>query len=122
MAVDRGAQVVHHALADLVREQRLVHAERAGDDGDRDHRAGGDRQLRGVVLADRLQHAPEQEGGEDAEAGREDDQRQDGAQPQLVRREQRGRCGGDSLGEARVGGTLSGGSWEEWKNIPMERG
>ena len=27
---DRGAQVVHHALADLVREQRLDHAEHAG--------------------------------------------------------------------------------------------
>ena len=35
--VDGGAQVVHHALPDLVREQRLHDAERPGDDRDRDH-------------------------------------------------------------------------------------
>ena len=32
--VDRRAQVVHHRLADAVREQRLVDADRAGDDRD----------------------------------------------------------------------------------------
>ena len=121
MAIDRRAQVVHDALPDLVREQRLVDAERAGDDGDRDHRAGGDRQLGRVVLADRLQHAPEQEGGEDAEARRQDDQRQDGAQPQLVRREQAADSAEIRPAKRGVGGTLSG-RWEEWKNIPMERG
>ncbi len=84
-------------------------AERAGDDGDRDHRGGGDRQLGRVVLADRLQHAPEQEGGEDAEARREDDQRQDGAQPQLVRREQAADAAEIGSAKGRVGGTLSGG-------------
>ena len=41
--VDGRAQVVHHALADLVREQRLDDAERAGDDRDRDH--PGDEQV-----------------------------------------------------------------------------
>ena len=37
VAEDGRAQVVHHALADLVREQRLADAEHAGDDRDRDH-------------------------------------------------------------------------------------
>ena len=44
-----GAQVVHHALADLVREQRLPDAEHAGDDRDRDHAAGVHREPRRVL-------------------------------------------------------------------------
>ena len=47
--VDGRAQVVHHALADGVREQRLRDAERAGGDRDRDHPAGDQRELLGVV-------------------------------------------------------------------------
>ena len=37
VAVDGRAQVVHHRLADLVREERLPDAEHAGHDRDRDH-------------------------------------------------------------------------------------
>ena len=44
VAEHRRAQVVHDALADLVREQRLPDAEHARDDGDRDHPAGVDRE------------------------------------------------------------------------------
>ena len=70
VAEDRRAQVVHHALADLVREERLPDAEHAGDDGDRDHPAGGERELRRVVSLDRLQHAAQEERRDDAERRR----------------------------------------------------
>ena len=45
VAEDGGSQVVHDTLPDLVREQRLNHAEDAGDDRDHDHSGGvqGDR-------------------------------------------------------------------------------
>ena len=45
VAEDRRAQVVHDALADLVREQRLPDAEDAGDDRDHDHPGGVEREL-----------------------------------------------------------------------------
>ena len=45
VAEDGRAQVVHDALADLVREQRLPDAEHAGDDRDHDHRGRVDREL-----------------------------------------------------------------------------
>ena len=73
------AQVVHHALADLVREQRLDDAQRTGDDRDHDHPAGRERELGRVVLADRLQHPLEQEGRDDAEGGGDNDQQQQAA-------------------------------------------
>ena len=44
------------------------HAEHAGDDRDRDHPAREERELRRVVRADRLQHAAQQERGDDAES------------------------------------------------------
>src|SRR3989304_4537966 len=53
MAVHLRAQVVHHALADLVREQRLPHADDAGDDGDRDHSCDQSGQQAHVLLGDR---------------------------------------------------------------------
>ena len=86
-----GAQVVHHALADLVREQRLPDAERAVDDRDHDHPGSGERQRRRVrrLRVDRVQGVAQQERGNHAEDGREDDQREDRAEPQLVRHEQR---------------------------------
>ena len=61
MAEDGGAQVVHHALTDLVREQRLDHAEDAGDDRDHDHRGRVDGDPARVVRLDRDEDAPEQE-------------------------------------------------------------
>jgi hypothetical protein len=83
------AQVVHHALADLVRQQRLDHAEHAGDDRDRNHPCGGEGQRRRVVVPDRLQRSLEQEGGEDTEPCGDDDQQQDCAEASAVRHEQR---------------------------------
>ena len=74
MTEDRGAQVVHHALADLVREQGLDHAERAGHDRDRDHSAGVEGEGMSVVARDCLEHALEQERRHDAEARRDNDQ------------------------------------------------
>ena len=88
VAEDGRAQVVHHALADLVREQRLDDAERARDDGDDDHPRGEVRDPRGVGVADRRQQVAEQEGGHDAERRREDDQPEHGREPQLVRHEE----------------------------------
>ena len=53
VAVDRRAQVVHHGLADLVREQRLEDADRAGDDRDHDHPGDERGQQPHVVVGDR---------------------------------------------------------------------
>ena len=89
VAEDRGAQVVHHSLADLVREQRLKDAEHAGHDRDRDHPEGVPRERAGVVPPDRLQHALEQEGRDHAEPRRDHDQQEDAAEPHLVGREER---------------------------------
>ncbi len=103
---DRGAEVVHHALADLIGEQRLDHTQHAGRDRDRDDPGGVDRERPRVVPRDRLQDVLQQEGGNDAEARRDDDQQQHPAQPQLV--------GGEELADPaqvrsahrRVGGAL----------------
>jgi hypothetical protein len=51
--VDRGAEVVHHALPDLVRVEGLDDAERAGRDRDPDHPEHEQRQQRLVLLGDR---------------------------------------------------------------------
>ena len=40
MPENGGAQIVHHTLTDLIREQRLDHPEDAGHDRDCDHPAG----------------------------------------------------------------------------------
>ena len=53
MPVDRRAQVVHDGLADPVREERLVDADRAGDDRDQDHPGHERGQQAHVVLGDR---------------------------------------------------------------------
>ena len=53
MLVDGRAQVVHHRLADPVREQRLVDADRARDDRDRDHPGDEGREQPQVVLGQR---------------------------------------------------------------------
>ena len=58
VAVHRGAQVVHHALADDVGEPRLPHAQRAGGDADRDHPAHEPRQQRRVALAGSRRRGP----------------------------------------------------------------
>src|SRR4051794_21458430 len=88
MAEDSGAQVMHDTLADLVREQGLDDAERAGDDGDHDHPAGVERQRPNVVDGDRLERTLEQERWDHAEPGGHDDEQQDGGKPPPVRREQ----------------------------------
>ena len=68
MAVDGGTQVVHHPLADGVREQRLRDAERPGGDRDRDHPGDQRREQLGVVLGDRLvEHGSQQERRDHAE-------------------------------------------------------
>ena len=94
MAVDRRAQVVHHRLADQVREQRLPDADHAGDDRDRDHprdergeQAELDGRLAGLrVDLDRgVEHRAEQERRDDAEPGRDDDQPADERQAGAVR-------------------------------------
>ena len=88
VAEDGRAEVVHHALADLVRKQRLDHAEHPDGDRDRDDRGGVQRERACVVRADRLEHALEQERRHDSERRREDDQRQQAAEAQFVRGEQ----------------------------------
>ena len=53
MAVDLRAQVVHHALADLVREQRLPDTDDPGDDRDCDHPGDERSQQADVLLGNR---------------------------------------------------------------------
>ncbi len=88
MAEDGGAQVVHDALPDLVREQRLNHAEDSGDDRDHDHsrRVHGDRMR--VVRLDRHKEAAEQERRHDSECGAHDDQPEQEREPPPVRLEE----------------------------------
>ena len=82
------AQVVHHALAHLVRQKSLDDAERPGDDGDDDHPAGAERQRPDVVAGDRLECALEQERRDHPECGRHHDQQQHACESQAVGREQ----------------------------------
>ena len=101
VAVDGGAQVVHHALADLVREERLDDAEHAGGDGDRDH--PGDehvQQLLVVARAARVEDVAEQERrdrrrgrGEDDEAETARAARGTAGRGEGMPPEQRGRSG-----------------------------
>src|SRR6185295_3480861 len=51
--------------------------------------AGCDGERPRVVGGDRLERALEQEGGDDSECGRNDDQQENAAEPELVRREER---------------------------------
>jgi hypothetical protein len=89
MPEDGRPQVVHDALPDLIRQQRLDHAEDTGRNRDRDHSGGGHRQRARVVLRDRLEHALEQERRHDAERRRADDQQEQAPEPQPVGGEQR---------------------------------
>ena len=82
MAVDGCAEVVHHRLADEVREQRLPDPEHARDDRDRDHpcdERGQQPELHGRLVGLRVdldrgvEHRAEQERRDDAEGGRHDD-------------------------------------------------
>ncbi len=79
---------MHDALADLIGEQRLNHAQHTRRNRDRDHPAGVERERRRIAPDDRLEHALEQECGDDAERRRDDDQREHAAQPELVRSEE----------------------------------
>ena len=88
MAEDGGAQVVHHPLPDLVREQRLDHAEDAGDDRDHDHRGGVEGDSARVVRLDRDKDVPEQERREHTEAGAHHDQSEQQREPLPVRPEE----------------------------------
>ena len=99
VAEDRGAQVVHHALADLVREQRLPDAEHAVDDRDHDHPGGEHRDLLGVLVVDRLQQVAEQERRDDAERRRDEDQPEHDGEPAPVRPEEAARSASGSPGE-----------------------
>src|SRR4051794_26749479 len=88
VAEDGGAQVVHDALPDLVREQSLDDAEDAGDDRDHDHPGCVERDSARVVGLDRDQDAPEQERRHDAETGADDDQSEQPREPPPVRLEE----------------------------------
>ena len=108
--VDRRAQVVHHALADLVREQRLHDAERAGGDCDRDH-AGDEqvqqREIAGCVARQRVVEGRlDEECRDRAERGREEDQREDGREPELVGPEQADDPAEVRAADGRVRGAL----------------
>ncbi len=86
---DGGAQVVHHALADLVCDPRLRHADHAIDDRQRDHPADQPRQQRQIALLEALvDRFAQQERRGDAEDRAEEDQRQQGPQTQPVGDEQ----------------------------------
>ena len=81
MREHRRAQVVHHALADLVRDPRLRHADHAVDDRQRDHAADQPRSSVEVVPDDALvDRFAQQERRGDAEHRAEHDQPQQ--QPQ----------------------------------------
>ena len=96
--VDGGAQVVHHRLADLVREERLPDADHAGHDRDRDHpgderdqqRHVDGRLVRRRVHLDRgVEHLAEQERRHDAEGRGDHDQPADEREAGAVAAEER---------------------------------
>ena len=106
MPEHRGAQVVHHPLADLIREQRLDDPEGADHDRDRDHAAGVERERGRVVLTDRLQDVLEQERGDDAQRRGDDDQEEDSSEAQPVRHEEPADPLQVCAAHLRVGGAL----------------
>ena len=96
--VHRRPQVVHDGLADAVREERLVDADGAGRDRDRDHPRHEEGEEMDVVLRDRgVENAAEEEGRDHAEERGEEDQREDDRELAAGRRGRAGRCGGDAL-------------------------
>ena len=107
MAVDLRAQVVHDALTDLVREQRLPDADHAGDDRNRDHARDEGTQQAHVPLGDRdVEHLAQQERRDDADRGREHDERAHGREPRAVRTEERDDPPQVRLADGRVGRPL----------------
>ena len=107
MLVDGRAQVVHDALADLVREQRLDDAERTGDDRDRDHPEHEPVEQPQVLLGQRLvDHLPQQQRGDDAERGGEEDQPEDAAETAPVRAEEGDDPAQVGTADGRIGGAL----------------
>ena len=85
MLVDRCPQVVHHALADLVREQRLDDAEDAGPDRNRDHRADEDVEQAQIAVGQRVVEDPLDEERRNRAHGRgEEDQAEDAGETEPV--------------------------------------
>ena len=85
MLVDGCAQVVHHLLADLVREQRLDDAERTGEDRDPDHPGDEPVQEPEVLVRERIvDHRAQQERAGRPERGGEEDQPEHAGQPAPV--------------------------------------
>ncbi len=76
------------------------------DDRDRDHPAREERELRRVVRDDRLQHAAQQERGDDAECRREEDEREHDRQAAAVVAEETRDAPEVRAAHRRVGGTL----------------
>ena len=90
MAVHLRAQVVHHALTDLVREERLPDADHSGDDRNGDHAGDEGAEQAHVPVGDGdVEHLAQQERRDDADRRREHDQRADGREPRAVGPEQR---------------------------------
>ena len=107
MLVDGRAQVVHDALADLVREQRLDDAEHAGDDGDRDHRRNEQVQQAQVMLGERgVEDLLDQEGRDRSERGGDDDQPEHAGEPGAVRAEEDGDPAQVRAADGRIGRPL----------------
>ncbi len=91
VAVDGGAQVVHDALADEVRQPRLTDADHAGGDRDEDHPADEPAQQRRVAVGDRrVEHVAQQKRRDHAEAGADRDQPEHRAESRLVRAKEGG--------------------------------
>ena len=91
VAVDLRAQVVHHALADEVRQPGLRDADDAGDDRDGDHpadqpAAAASRSFSGIAWS---RTSRSRNGETIPSPRRDDDQPEDAAEPRAVRAEQR---------------------------------
>ena len=75
VSIDARAQVVHDALADLIREQGLEHADDAGQHGDGDHAA--DERREQTVVAIRkgvVKNRPQKKGRDHADGRRHEDE------------------------------------------------
>lgn len=102
MAVDGGAEVVHHVLAHEVREPGLRDAQCAGGDRDGNHSHHEPGQQRRVLMWDRLvYYGTEQERSDHCQAGRDEDERQHRTEAGAVGREQ-------AADAAKVGSVLLG--------------
>jgi hypothetical protein len=89
MAVQRVAQVLHHALADDVVEVALSDADEPGHDRHRDHQADVQVQQREVLLGDRdVDEELEQVRVDDAQQARDDDGQEDDGDARAIRPEE----------------------------------